>query len=679
MKIINNETGQAYQLSPGTELEMERTNPFFNDYGEQSLPVNLPFSEINSRMLGRPHYLGNKSKVSKNINVTIIDKEYVAHAKQAILSAKKKDGIPTSFLMNEGSFYATISDFKLKDVFGTETVSGISTVEGGINLCNSLLSSEDERFGIFPVYVEINDKKIMLNQLGWFNPDGSRPSVTQIVSDSIIAPIFYNSFPRQEEVTIEDNQNVMLIDIPQGFHMTPFLKVNYLLKRVFAYFGYTLLEGFLNQTLPFTKMVILNNTADAIANGVINYSDLVPDTTIKSFLNVIRGKFHCEFIPNEITKTVEIIFFKDIIASKGSVDISQSMTSQPFIDFSEPFKQIKIKSESAISDANNSVDSYKDLMNNYPTAVLNKADMSFYRTGFSFGVKNIEKVATSAMPYLDTEVQGNEIKEVAVPDCQPTMIASSIVADTIPSGTRSTILYMPILYIGKGVYLHSTLQYDASSSEEYSDTNSNIDNEAQAPMLAFYYDCTGHGFMHGTVSSYNYLGSTKLWAYSLCYFGEDGLFEKFYRTYDNLLRNSLLPVKADIRLSSSLKQLIKSYEKILMLGHELLINVFKYKIGGTQDPQEAEFFTTQLYEPTIYAQSESEKYPVPALKWQIESYYVPISLEIYEASIYRELKGTIFYPAHPEYLNQVEYFQYVARAYGSVYRLYTYHLKAVLP
>ena len=54
MKIINTESGKAYQLFPDTELSIERTNPFFNDYGEQTLPVSLPDSEYNRSILNQP-------------------------------------------------------------------------------------------------------------------------------------------------------------------------------------------------------------------------------------------------------------------------------------------------------------------------------------------------------------------------------------------------------------------------------------------------------------------------------------------------------------------------------------------------------------------------------------------------------------------------------------------------
>ena len=64
MKIINTESGKAYQLFPDTELSVERTNPFLNDYGEQTLPVSLPDSEYNRSMMNHPNKVNRKNKIA---------------------------------------------------------------------------------------------------------------------------------------------------------------------------------------------------------------------------------------------------------------------------------------------------------------------------------------------------------------------------------------------------------------------------------------------------------------------------------------------------------------------------------------------------------------------------------------------------------------------------------------
>lgn len=52
MKITNQLTGRIYALSPDTVIDMERANPFFNEYGEQSLPLSLPDTDGNREALG---------------------------------------------------------------------------------------------------------------------------------------------------------------------------------------------------------------------------------------------------------------------------------------------------------------------------------------------------------------------------------------------------------------------------------------------------------------------------------------------------------------------------------------------------------------------------------------------------------------------------------------------------
>lgn len=57
-------------------------------------------------------------------------------------------------------------------------------------------------------------------------------------------------------------------------------------------------------------MVFTNNTADALVNGTILLAHLVPDCLCSTLLEVFRKKFCCEFVPDEVAKTVRIEFSK---------------------------------------------------------------------------------------------------------------------------------------------------------------------------------------------------------------------------------------------------------------------------------------------------------------------------------------------------------------------------------
>ena len=150
MKITNLDKGMAYQLAEGAKLEVERTNPFFNDYGESTTPLDIPASDHNRMILGYPDTFGRREKMVAN-NVSIEDGEYFAQCRQIVLSAQHKGNISSSFYINDGSFYSKIQDVKLKDLFKDEMVPGCNTVDECIAFCRSLIDGSNENYGIFPV------------------------------------------------------------------------------------------------------------------------------------------------------------------------------------------------------------------------------------------------------------------------------------------------------------------------------------------------------------------------------------------------------------------------------------------------------------------------------------------------------------------------------------------------
>jgi hypothetical protein len=173
MKIVHTPSGKAYHLDPDTQLEVERTNPFFNDAGEQTLPLTLPDSDHNRAILGYPDALANIKKPGQNIDATISDGEYFTPCRQAILGAKRNEGIETSFYMNEGAFFSRIPDTGLSAVFAGESIPGVATVQQGIAFCRDLLFHRHDIFAIFPVLAKGYDDKTTkwLNRVEIMRPD----------------------------------------------------------------------------------------------------------------------------------------------------------------------------------------------------------------------------------------------------------------------------------------------------------------------------------------------------------------------------------------------------------------------------------------------------------------------------------------------------------------------------
>lgn len=638
MKIINTNLNQAYQLNPETQLEVERPNLFFNDWGEQTNPVDLPDTDLNRRMTGYPDLLSNRNKPSAKINCTIQDGEYFMPCRQAILGAQRHSKISTSFYMNEGSFLAKISDISLKELFGDEVIPGISTVTEGIDFCRSLVKGSNPHYAIFPVIIDDGttfqngtSSYKQINRYGSVDGDG-------VFHDDIgTNPDFYNAVNRTE--TVDSSE----ITITAGFYMSPFIRANYLLQRIFQHLGYTLLDNFFTQTAPFPDMVFINTCADSLVNGTVRVVDLLPDCMCNTILEVFRKKFLCEFIPDEAGRTVKIELFKDCLSQTPSYDLSSFLASYPEVSFPESYQQLILSSENKLSDSGSidSEDSLADLAVKYPSVEYDYIFGTFSRKGYKYNGVNMifgpsiyainENVSSSSMRYYEG---GNlKTKEIKVPDIQPEF--------------RFFYTYN-FLFVGSPKFLNSKIVSSGTTSTEETDAESDSNNEQLKPMLAFAYRSSG--LPRGTITnyrSYTYSDTTdfRLSDYSLCYNGPDGLFERFYREYDDLLRNSLHPIKIDFLLPDYLKISLPAHLPIMLNGQKMLIDRIKYQIGGKNEPLESELLTMNRYEPISSAKSFSDIIPTQYYKWVAQSSSKSVSESEYNASPYKDLTFDPIFPS----------------------------------
>ena len=164
MDIIH-ESGKAYDLGD-IQLTLSRMNPFFNDYGEQSLPVTLPPTDKNRELLIYPDNMAGISKASQRINAMIQHGVFSIPCRQAILSANRKSGIETSFYLNTGAFYEKIKDVPLSTVF-EDKVLKFASVSKAISFCRNLFITHDDRFALFPAILESEfQRKIWIKEVG---------------------------------------------------------------------------------------------------------------------------------------------------------------------------------------------------------------------------------------------------------------------------------------------------------------------------------------------------------------------------------------------------------------------------------------------------------------------------------------------------------------------------------
>lgn len=663
MKITNLEKGEAYNLKPDTQIQVERTNPFFNEYGEQTTPLELPASERNRRILGFPDSFGRRVKMTAT-DVAIQDGEYFAQCRQVVLSAQYKGSISTSFYINDGSFYSRIQKVKLKDIFKGEFIPGVNTVEEGINFCRNLRNNSNEHYGIFPIlFTDDSGRKNGANYkfmnafgkekvLKYTRPYEWMPELPSVIGFhpdlSGDDCDFYNAVQRIEYV------NEIPITLAPGYYMSPFIRANYLLKRVFAYFGYELQENFFTQTEPFNKMVVINKVMDVLVNGKIKVADLVPDITCADFISVFRKKFCCEFTSDEGKRTADIIFLRDTLNDTPKVDLTHCVTQEPTLSYKSEndYKRVTLaasdKVDSEISDSYDDLDS---LVKANPNAYFDPVDGAIYKTGWSGDFQVTVKVAEASQNYNTGETL--EAKEIKVPELIPEFRTLSY-KDTVEEEDFNYDMGK-FLYVGDYQTLNSKMVVATEPKEHTSEKA-----EKQKAILAFTY--LSDGRPEGTISAYdvNAPSHPRIFDYALHYNGPQGVFEKFYREYDLLLRNSLHDMKVKLLLSQSQKQNLPSYEKVVIRGVPFLFNKLKFTLGGKNEPVESELYTVSLMQPAISAPTINEQLKAMDVKykWVGKETQTSVSWDEYSAANDEHNKTFVtIYPPLPSA-------DYVGKQYG---------------
>ena len=598
MKIVHS-SGEELELNPGTVLDISRTNPFFNNYGEQSLPVKLPSGQRNRRILGYPEDLSGIRKMSQRADASIQEGVFFIQCRQAVLSADDKE-IDTSYYLNVGSFYEKMKNLKLTTIFKDKVIR-FNSVESAISYVRGTMINQDPKFTCFPILIEHQDTGNItaLNRFG-----------APIKSDGYFSLI--NEVTRTE--TVDDN----IISVPPGFYITPLVRVMHVLEETFKFLGYSMDDNFFTRTEPFASMVFLNNNIDTIVNEEIRYEQIVPDITVSALLDIFRYRFCCEFIPDEVRKKIKIVLFNEVVEGKPVRDLSAFLTNIPKINHGAKYKQIKLSAEKGpiISWSTDGTEDGKwisstpdylnktlpDIASMYPEAMIDKSRGIIYREGFSADRTIREIVGCVNCDYFAGESDDFDTEKKESPDVMVNI-------DSLPlSGGDAP-------FVGVSRSLNSNIVLDDVPRQSSTSADTTQNKSELKAMMCFVVHTPERRYDYGTIYAHD-PGNTRLWPYALCYNGPDGLYEKFWRKYDDMLRNSMRPVTAKLLLNEIDKLNLTCYEKVSIHNQELLPNVIKYPVGKTADA-ECTFLTTKLYEPLVSAKSESDHFPDSKYRWNV--------------------------------------------------------------
>lgn len=369
MRIIT--SNGEFHMPEQTDMKFVLYNVLLNTTGEQSLPLTLPYDRHNLRLIGFSNRIDRRRKPLTSIDVMLMSGVYVHTCNMEINEIVHDESISVSLYMDSGSFYSKAENVQLNALPGWPTVKHPDydnvTYSERVRYLVNLLKTEksapnpNANFSITQVMTETEfewkvEKRDAQNKIivqsekrQLILNDYEHYKYENMVLGELTSEVHLNTLEGEYEQTQVNNS--VDIAIGKGYGMTPFLRLPYVLNIVFSHFGFTFNDtGIANRIPEFPKVFLLNNVADAIYAGTLNYKQLLPDLSVKEFILKIEAAFAGKFVFNEKNKTASFLFYGDAISAWPDLDLTPYMTEP--VRLSMPaFAQVSIADSEAEKDA----------------------------------------------------------------------------------------------------------------------------------------------------------------------------------------------------------------------------------------------------------------------------------------------------------------------------------------
>ncbi|MDR1982088.1 MAG: hypothetical protein LBQ39_10810 [Tannerellaceae bacterium] len=578
-------------LPAGFAPELSRTNPFLTDMGSQSIPLTLPASDHNMKLLGFLHRGTSTTRPSWKVDAIMQHGGVYMRGVLMIDSANKMDGITCTFYTNEGQLYEKMNGIKMGDL--TWQKEQYSSVPALINVIKEVMreTSFVADYFIFPAMTS--------NQVV---QEGKSDYLVNFILNETIStnglPATISFKGEQEREWNIDNQKIKL---PVGYGITPFLRVSYILRILFYRFGYSLNTNMFDTHSSLKRLVLLNNTADAICAGYIDYKQLIPEQLdVMDFINMIRKKFGVEFIERAGGR-IDVVTWTGAITGSFDRDLSEYVVGHPVYKAVEP-TAIAIQMNRALEpyasvEGTSRDDLLKkygqlevlnlDVLDNYlapGTLYLIKSRMQYLLVLSSWHSDWTNEKSLISSPFWDkANDTGLPSEDIEPGDFSVPMVKGD---GTIDNGGISGYHEFVMPYIGGIRNLNSAVTMndaEATYEEEKEDLQMMLCFSVPGWRLAT--ESTGSGtaiitFQRmGSSFCYTMNGADEWGTLNLMFTEENNLYDAFYTHRDAMLRHANQIVELSMKLSAEdIVGMDLSVPKIIN-GMKVLIEQIDFVLG----------------------------------------------------------------------------------------------------
>ncbi len=348
-------SGEVLDLPDSFSMEIEMLNPMFNDRGTQSIPATVPSTPRNVRLLGFPGRIDSLADPNDTAEkTTVTDGVYMQRGKMNVTEASSENGITFNIGLDNSTVYAECAVKQLADLSGLpvlkfEDDSGLTPVEHCLSRLSHLYRFADaasDDLAVFPVAVEHdNSYWVMLN----VPVEGENDPIEAMKQPRVVS--------RKIDGTLTD------VTVPEGYGVTPFLRVWRVLELIFADMKLKITSNPFKADPELQRLVVLNNTVDAVCRGEIRYSELMPDCTVEEFFNALWARFGFVFNVDSATGEVNMALVKDILWEDTQLELLPYSVVRESITFNTP-QYIKLSASNSLDGAAPACERFEDFVRN---------------------------------------------------------------------------------------------------------------------------------------------------------------------------------------------------------------------------------------------------------------------------------------------------------------------------
>ena len=577
-----------YDVPTDFQMEVEITSPIYTDKGSQTLASTLPATKRNLYLADYIHRVDLVNAPGKDVMAIIADGIYRRTGKQNITSASRESGIVANFGFDESLMYEAWSYVSLKKLPNLP----VYKPDGGItvlmtHLSNVMRYKESADYYVFPIQVK-NES-----------------------SGDVVYPEFVNPIERAENGNYDLKKNVRtekivisgtLVDVklPAGYGLSLFIRVSKILELIFSSYGFNLVENAFATHYQLKKMVVLNNVADAIVQGQIEYKNMMPDCSVNDFLDALYCRTGAKVFVDGNTKTAKVILIKDAISANPFANWTLLKSSDLVPSYGVP-KQLKLSAGTSFEGADVESDSFEEFLEQYNGIITEVKGASpgyipddtyicyqastgrFYKRNVI--TKNVSLVSSDFFPWNKKTVNVENEEVTGADECLPMAFTNSLLVPQYLAGT---------------VNLNTTLR-GAKVEEQKEDTPlcfcfaMGLATDEKGNSTGYYF---GSSLCRDPSGNYFRDSSGNTYTYSLVFRGEDGAFNRFFKEWDAILRHSNHTLTGKFNIDRINLTKIDVGRPLLISGQRLMVESVKHSMPyRINKPATVKLRTTKLLKP----------------------------------------------------------------------------------